>query len=181
MSVITETHDRAFAFAQARHIFDRYDGGPYEAHLLRVESILAQHGFTDAMWRAAGLLHDVIEDTGTTRGEIETMFGANVADLVWACTGIGTDRKSRQRDIARKITLLPAAAPIKVADRIDNIEQARVARSRGYQIELKYRRERPDFAEIANLETVPQEMRNRLYRAYENAEAWAFSRDDVRG
>lgn len=175
MSAITETHDRAFQFARARHIFDRYDGGPYEAHLLRVESILAQYGFSDARWRAAALLHDVVEDTGTTRGEVETLFGENVANLVWAVTGVGPDRKANQRDIARKVLLLPTAAPIKVADRIDNVEQARFARSRGQQIALKYLNEADDFSEIAALDTVPQEMRDRLFRAYEDARSWVFA------
>lgn len=175
MSVITETHDRAFAFARARHIFDRYDGGPYEAHLLRVESILAQYGFAGPDWRAAALLHDVVEDTGTTRGEVEAMFGENVANLVWAVTGVGPDRKAKQRDIIRKVLILPAAAPIKVADRLDNVEQARFARDRGQQIALKYLNEATDFHEIADLDAVPVEMTARLERAYEDARSWVFS------
>lgn len=160
---------KALEFARRRHDFDRYDGKPYEVHLLAVEDILIDHGFDGALWRAAALLHDTIEDTGTTRGEIEQLFdgqvtvGSCVSTLVWACTGIGVDRKSRQADIYRKLTVFPLACPLKVADRIANVEAA--VGAAGVEFGKMYISEADRFDDVTGAH-VPPAMRARLDKAY---------------
>ncbi len=54
---------------------------PYVIHPLRVGLILSELGCSDEVV-IAGVLHDTIEDTGTTHEEIEQLFGSNVAFLV---------------------------------------------------------------------------------------------------
>ena len=55
------------------------------AHLLNVCKILAEHGCSDEIL-AAGLLHDVVEDTDVTIDEVEQRFGSEVAFLVRGAT-----------------------------------------------------------------------------------------------
>jgi hypothetical protein len=58
-------------FARDRHHGQEYGGQPYvESHVAKVVSILKELGF-DGFYQAAGWLHDVIEDTETTREEVE--------------------------------------------------------------------------------------------------------------
>jgi len=126
---------KAREFAIARHSMTRYgDGQPYEVHLDAVDQIIIARSdvnLSDLAFlpyeRCAAWLHDTIEDTGTTRGEIEQLFGQFVGDIVWACTGIGRNRADQQADIAEKLRRFPAAAPVKLADRIANIEHAKKA------------------------------------------------------
>lgn len=163
-------HETPLQFARRRHRFQRYGGGPYESHLIRVKEILVEFGFDDFRWCAAGLLHDTIEDTGTTRGEIEERFdssiwsGPLVSELVWAATGIGATRRERQNDIRRKLRTFPEACPLKVADRIANVEASLA--SDGKAFARMYLAEAEQFDEIASADTVPSAMRSRLVVAY---------------
>src|SRR4029078_11259762 len=74
--------ERAFAFSEQAHQgqFSK-SGEPYITHPLAVASILSQWRL-DAQGRAAALLHDVMEDSGITKNEIETSFGKPVAEMV---------------------------------------------------------------------------------------------------
>ena len=58
---------------------------PYLVHLFNVSKILAEIGAEDEVI-AAGLLHDIVEDTTVTIGQIKTEFGKRVADIVASCT-----------------------------------------------------------------------------------------------
>lgn len=73
----------AFAFALVRHRGQRRssDSAPFILHPLEVAVLLRNLGFDDEVV-AAGLLHDVIEDTQATDAEIEERFGERVAGLV---------------------------------------------------------------------------------------------------
>src|SRR5438093_10660320 len=74
--------ERAFAFSEEAHQGQfRKSGEPYITHPLAVASILSQWRL-DAEGLAAALLHDVMEDTSVTRGELEHTFGKPVADMV---------------------------------------------------------------------------------------------------
>ena len=138
-------------FAIRRHAMTRYgDGQPYEVHLAAVEAVIVATPEIEEKWqpfyRCATWLHDTIEDTGTTRGEIEERFGAYVGDLVWACSGFGPNRAARNADIVRKLLLFPAAAPLKCADRIANLEACRPQD----RLASMYIVEHPEFAELMN-------------------------------
>jgi hypothetical protein len=117
MDVETEARE----FAVERHAEQRYGERPYVVHLEAVRAVLRDFGHGGALGVAAWL-HDVVEDTPTTRDEVEQRFGAEVAALVWAVTGVGDDRKARNAAAYAKIQQLPAAATLKLADRIANVE-----------------------------------------------------------
>jgi (p)ppGpp synthase/HD superfamily hydrolase len=58
---------------------------PYVVHTLAVGMILAGAGCSDEVI-AAGILHDMLEDTTVTIDEIQDMFGDRVASLIVACS-----------------------------------------------------------------------------------------------
>lgn len=132
--------DRAREFAIAAHGNQCYGDEPYESHLAAVVQILEDFGFSDE-FKAAGWLHDVVEDTDKKIADISDAFGDRVAHLVWAVTG-GGDRESHVASIHRKIGAYPDAAVVKLADRIANVEACR----RGDKHSVRYSREHGDFA-----------------------------------
>jgi hypothetical protein len=77
---------RAATFAAEKHVMQRRKGAiaePYINHLLEVAELLVrtQPGF-DITLVIAGLLHDTLEDTETTREELAHGFGDDIAALV---------------------------------------------------------------------------------------------------
>jgi GTP diphosphokinase / guanosine-3',5'-bis(diphosphate) 3'-diphosphatase len=120
---------KAYLFANAAHEGQqRLSGEPYIVHPLEVGIILA--GFkldTDTI--AAALLHDTVEDTGTTLDMLEKAFGEEVAQLVDGVTKISSI-KSRTKATAQAATLrkmLIATVKdirviiIKLADKLHNM------------------------------------------------------------
>ncbi|MDP8909489.1 MAG: HD domain-containing protein, partial [Chloroflexota bacterium] len=74
--------ERAYDFAAAAHRDQRRKSGePYIIHPINTARILAEMQL-DAETIAAGLLHDVIEDTGADANELTEQFGGRVAKLV---------------------------------------------------------------------------------------------------
>jgi (p)ppGpp synthase/HD superfamily hydrolase len=122
--VDAEIEAAARAFAVERHGAQRYGAEPYVVHLQAVRAVLADFGCDGAVTIAAWL-HDVVEDTQTMPTEVAERFGEEVAALVWAVTGVGHERKERNRAAYAKIRALPAAATLKLADRIANVEASR--------------------------------------------------------
>lgn len=80
----------ALAFAVAAHGSQTRKGTqvPYVSHLLQVSGLVLEFG-GDLEQAAAGLLHDVVEDTLATLEQIEASFGAGVAAIVGDCTDTG--------------------------------------------------------------------------------------------
>ena len=58
---------------------------PYITHPFGVALILLQYGFGEDLI-IAGLLHDTVEDSDMTVGEIERVFGSRVAQIVDGCS-----------------------------------------------------------------------------------------------
>src|SRR4051794_35463729 len=80
---------QAFEFSAESHNGDkRKSGEPYVIHPLEVAQILAEMSL-DQETIAAALLHDVVEDCGITREEIEEEFGQRVGRLVDSVTKLG--------------------------------------------------------------------------------------------
>lgn len=78
---ITEVY-RAYVFgAQAHEGQYRKTGEPYITHPLTVATILAEMRM-DYRSLMAAILHDVIEDTGVSKDQLEMEFGNEVAELV---------------------------------------------------------------------------------------------------
>ncbi|NIQ94970.1 MAG: bifunctional (p)ppGpp synthetase/guanosine-3',5'-bis(diphosphate) 3'-pyrophosphohydrolase, partial [Desulfuromonadales bacterium] len=74
--------DSAYVFAiQAHKGQTRASGDPYFQHPVEVAGILSELKL-DSASIITGLLHDVVEDTGTTIDEVESRFGKEIARLV---------------------------------------------------------------------------------------------------
>jgi (p)ppGpp synthase/HD superfamily hydrolase len=112
--------EKAKTFAIEKHGSQKYGAEPYSFHLAMVSDLVkANHGSPEQI--AAAWLHDTVEDTPTTRSEVEREFGAEVASMVWALTGEGENRQERIEDAVRKISDTPGAGLIKLADRYANV------------------------------------------------------------
>src|SRR5690606_15484344 len=86
---------RAYETAQQAHRNQfRESGEAYVRHPLEVARLLAEMEL-DVVTLAAGLLHDVLEDTAVTREELEERFGPEILLLVDGVTKLSKiDRKS---------------------------------------------------------------------------------------
>jgi GTP pyrophosphokinase len=124
---------RAYVFSAKVHEGqERLSGEPYLVHPLEVAGVLADMRL-DVVTLAAGLLHDTLEDTLTTPGEIERLFGAEVAFLVDGLTKIAkiefNSARERQAESFRKMLLAMSKdiriLLIKLADRLHNMRTLR--------------------------------------------------------
>lgn len=98
------------------------DGSPYIHHPIQVGFILSRHGYPPCVV-AAGILHDVIEDTGTTYEQLVLKVGKEVADLVGDVTEPSKKLpwKERKRVYLEHLKVAPLdAVAISIADRIHN-------------------------------------------------------------
>ncbi|BAC08136.1 GTP pyrophosphokinase [Thermosynechococcus vestitus BP-1] len=120
---------RAFQFAYDLHQGQRRASGePYIAHPVAVASILRDLGGGPALL-AAGLLHDVIEDTAVTAEELAANFGAEVRQLVEGVTKLSkfnfSSKTERQAESFRRMFLAMAqdirVIVVKLADRLHNM------------------------------------------------------------
>ena len=140
-----ELLERCYRFAQEAHEGQkRKSGEPYFTHCVKTAEILAELHL-DTHTICAGLMHDVLEDTGIAREELQVRFGANIANLVEGVTKIGQYRprvgspttstpitvedrvhRKRQAETYRKLLLATAedmrVILIKLADRLHNME-----------------------------------------------------------
>jgi GTP pyrophosphokinase len=120
---------RAYRFSEVSHQGQqRASGEPYLSHPLEVAHLLV--GFRmDVTTVTAGLLHDVLEDTAATKGDLEREFGKEIAELVDGVTKIGklafSSREERQAENFRKMLVAMArdlrVLMIKLADRLHNM------------------------------------------------------------
>jgi len=79
---------KALDFAQKAHQKQkRKSGETYITHPVNVAYILAQLNM-DSRVIAAGLLHDIVEDTGNSKEDLIDIFGEEIADLVDGVTKI---------------------------------------------------------------------------------------------
>tara|TARA_B110000003_G_scaffold97587_1_gene99752 strand:- start:667 stop:2781 length:2115 start_codon:yes stop_codon:yes gene_type:complete len=120
---------RAYLFSEKCHLGQmRQSGDPYITHPLAVANILADMRM-DPESLMAGLLHDVIEDTGVTKGQISRRFGRTVADLVDGVSKLGeiesASRAEQQAESFQKMTLAMSrdirVMLVKLADRLHNM------------------------------------------------------------
>ncbi len=122
--------ERAYRFSEKAHEGQkRASGEPYVSHPLDVALILAHDLRVDATLVAAGLLHDVIEDTLATRDELEKEFGPEVATIVEGLTKIDkyefASKQEAEAENFRKMLLAIAhdirVILVKLADRLHNM------------------------------------------------------------
>lgn len=125
----TELITRAFEFAKKAHEGqERFSGEPYFIHPFETAKTLS-HLQLGAKMIAAGLLHDVYEDTGITEKEIKKEFGEEIAFLIEGTTKLGTLKYrgvERHIENLRKMFLAMAkdirVVLIKLADRLHNMK-----------------------------------------------------------
>ena len=124
-----EMIEKAYKFAEDAHQEQKRESGePYIIHPIYVAIILSELGM-DTSTIAAGLLHDVIEDTKWTYEEIQSIFNSEIADLVNGVTKLGKiqykTKEEQQADNVRKMLLAMAkdirVIIIKLADRLHNM------------------------------------------------------------
>jgi len=120
---------RAYVFSAMEHKGQvRHSGEPYLVHPLEVADFLADMKL-DVVAVAAGLLHDVVEDTLTTPERIEELFGPEIAHVVEGVTKIGaipfSSSEERQAENFRKMLLAMVddirVILVKLADRLHNM------------------------------------------------------------
>jgi GTP pyrophosphokinase len=121
--------NRAYVYAMKAHGNQkRASGDPYFSHPLEVAAILTELKLDDATI-ATALLHDVIEDTDTTRAEIDQLFGPEIGALVDGLTKIKrldlVSKKAEQAENFRKLLIAISSdirvLLVKLADRLHNM------------------------------------------------------------
>jgi HD domain len=118
---------KATQFAAEKHRVQRRkdkEASPYINHPIAVATMLATVGrIHDVVTLSAAILHDTIEDTETTPGELERLFGAAVRALVVEVT----DDKSLPKEVRKRLQIEHAvgasreAKAIKLGDKICNV------------------------------------------------------------
>ena len=136
-----ELIEKAYVYSAKVHQGQiRLSGEPYLSHPLEAAYILTQLKM-DVVCIAAGLLHDVVEDTHASLEEISGLFGEETANIVDGVTKISKihfkSSKQRQAENVRKMILAMSTdirvILVKLADRLHNM------RTLGFQPEEKQR------------------------------------------
>ncbi len=140
----------AISFAAHKHRAQRRkdaEASPYINHPLALAHVLAiEGGVTDLKTLMAAVLHDTVEDTETTYGELVDLFGKKVADVVMEVTDdkalSKSDRKRRQVEHAPHMG--KRATLVKLADKTCNLRD--VAHNPPADWQLVRKREYFDWA-----------------------------------
>lgn len=133
----------ALSFAAEKHRQQRRKdsfGTPYINHPIAVAGLLARVGAVDDLIvLQAAILHDTIEDTSTTREELDARFGMEVRRLVEELTDDKSlpkpERKRLQIEHARHLS--SGAKQIKLADKICNIGDITLEEPHDWPIQRK--------------------------------------------
>ena len=121
--------NRAYVFATQKHGDQkRASGDPYFSHPVEVAGILTNLRL-DTSSIITALLHDTIEDTDATFGEIERLFGREIADMVNGVTKMSllelSSADAAQAENFRKLLVATASdiriLLVKLADRLHNM------------------------------------------------------------
>jgi (p)ppGpp synthase/HD superfamily hydrolase len=133
----------ALHFAADKHRDQRRKGecaSPYINHPIEVAELLVRvGGVTNASVLQAAVLHDTLEDTETTAGELSARFGPAVRRLVEEVT----DDKSLPKEERKRLQIVHAptlSAParlIKLADKICNVRDISLKPPRDWSIERR--------------------------------------------
>jgi (p)ppGpp synthase/HD superfamily hydrolase len=102
-------------------------GMPYAEHPIAVAAMLDEQGHRDEVL-AAALLHDVVEDSGTTLDDLRELFGEEVAGIVGALTDDESIESYRERKAEHRERVGVAGAEalaIYAADKLTNTRTLR--------------------------------------------------------
>lgn len=97
---------RAMEYAAQHHRGGTRKGGdvPYIVHPFEVAMILKENAFEDRVV-AAGLLHDLLEDTEVTKADLREKFGEEILKLVLSASEKLKGREERSWDIRKRQTI----------------------------------------------------------------------------
>ena len=141
----------AYEYAEKAHDGQkRKSGEPYIIHPLAVAQIVAQELKLDSESIQAALLHDVIEDTPATHGEVSKLFSPTVADLVEGVSKLTriqyATKEDEQMENLRKMLIAMSkdirVILIKISDRLHNM------RTMEYQSPPKQKQKSTETMEI---------------------------------
>ena len=118
---------RALGFAAHKHRDQRRKGpdrSPYINHPIALANVLCSEcGITDVVVLCAAVLHDTVEDTDTTREELQKNFGKEICEIVMEVS----DDKGLQPSERKRLQVKSAARAsrkaklVKIADKICNL------------------------------------------------------------
>jgi (p)ppGpp synthase/HD superfamily hydrolase len=146
---LDEDIKKALGFARRAHAGQtRSDNTPYIRHPERVAATVKKfkksHNI-DAIISAA-YLHDTIEDTNTTKKDLEKMFGALVASLVQDLTSDKEkiSKVGKTEYLSQKMKKMSSyGLVVKLADRLDNVQDIKSAKNAAWR--NKYKKETLDI------------------------------------
>ena len=143
--------DRAFRFAVNAHGDQkRASGVSYMVHPVAVAEIVARWGLdSDAI--AAGLLHDVVEDTEVTEQDIIKEFGPKIAELVTGLTKLKLSTSPR-----------PAPDSARLEHNNENLRRLLLATTKDFRVILIKLADR--LHNMRTLGALPEEKRERIAR-----------------
>lgn len=154
-SVSASMISRAKLLAEISHRDQKYGEQPYMAHIEDVVRRVKQIT-NDPEIICAAYLHDTIEDTPVTYSDIEQQFGKNVADMVWAVTGVGHNRSAKMANAIEKIARTPGADFVKSADRLSNAAASKAEKK--MKLYNRYKDEHTDLSPVLGNNALAQEL-----------------------
>lgn len=121
---IIETRKRNISeirkWAISLHEGQKYGVHDYSYHLDQVFNLALKYNL-DNDTLIATYLHDTIEDCGLCKENIEQKTNKNIAEMVWAVSGFGKNRKERKADMIEKMHKYHNSINLKMLDRFVNI------------------------------------------------------------
>lgn len=141
---LLEDVKQALDYATQAHAGQTRSGGePYIGHPVRVAQTIQQYKQShniDALI-AAAYLHDTIEDTDATHEALHDLFGGLVASLVLELTSDLEQIKKvgKKEYLAKKMAhdMSSYGLVIKLADRLDNVQDIATAKSPAWRARYK--------------------------------------------
>ena len=139
--------ESAIAFAIRSHAGQERKGQPgvpYVVHPLHVGMLLSRHGARPPVV-AAGILHDVMEDSGVARADLASAFDDEVAAIV---VEVSEDKsrtweQRKLHTIGRIATMSDGARAVTAADKVHNLaDLRRLLAVRGEEVWKLFRRGR---------------------------------------
>ncbi|HNW37078.1 MAG TPA: HD domain-containing protein [Candidatus Ozemobacteraceae bacterium] len=124
---------RALGFAAVKHSKQRRkdaDKTPYINHpIALLELLWTVGGIRDAAALAAALLHDTVEDTGTTPEELSDAFGEDIRDIVLELSSDKSLPSAEQKrlQVEHAPHMSPRAKLVKLCDKICNVTDIHVS------------------------------------------------------
>lgn len=144
----------------------RMQGTPYYEHPYMVAKILKDKGFSEE-YRIAGLFHDLIEDTETSYEDILELTNRDIARAVLL---VSKEEVYIMSEYMNRIKLDDMARMIKLADRLHNLNDAKVANSK---FQRKYIKETEEwYLDLAKGTPFEEDINKSLEALREELEHW---------